>query len=313
MLKPPLLHDVPVFPKILLLVAIVIVTMIFTVVFGTMFAIPFWGSNVLNELSTMDIVNDPSTIAITKYFQIVSQLGIFIFPVLIFAFLDGRNIFSYLKMNITPRFIMVIIAALGIIFAMPLINFLAEMNMQMKLPSYLAGVEDWMRSSEDNAGKLTEVFLNVSTVTGFLVNLLMIAIIPAFGEEFLFRGVVQPLFHKWTKNIHVAVIISAFLFSAIHMQFYGFIPRFLMGVFLGYAFAWTGSLWVPVAIHFVNNGAAVILSFLFMNGQAGNQYETIGTGTAAGGTVVVSTVITAIAVYLMYFLSRKKKDLLPAL
>jgi uncharacterized protein len=282
--------------------------MIFTIVFGTLFAFPFWGTDVLDKLSAVDVSSDPSTIAMAKYFQIVSQLGMFVFPVLIFSFLDGRNVATYLKINFRPRINILLVAGIAIILAVPLINFLSEMNSKMTLPSSFAGMEHWMRDSEDKAGQLTVVFLNVTTIWGFIINLLMIAVIPAIGEEFLFRGVLQPLFHKWTKNIHAAVIVSAFLFSAIHMQFYGFIPRFLMGIFLGYSFAWTGSLWVPVFVHLVNNGTAVILSYLFTIGQSGNTYETIGTGNKAPTPVIISIVLTASAVFLLYYFSKRKRE-----
>ncbi|HNW97488.1 MAG TPA: CPBP family intramembrane metalloprotease [Bacteroidales bacterium] len=265
----------------------------------------FWGSNIMGNLASIDAA-DSSSIALQKYFQIVSQFGMFIFPVLLFAFLDGGNISSYLKINIKPSLRILILSGCCILLALPFINFLSEINMKMKLPESFAGIEQWMRESEDKAGQVTVMFLNVSTIWGFLINLFMIGIIPAVGEEFLFRGVVQPLFFKWTKNIHVAVIISAFLFSAIHFQFYGFIPRFLMGVLLGYSFVWTGSLWVPIFIHFVNNSAAVIVSYLVNNQSASNAFDTIGTGENALMPVIISIIFTTTTLFLIYQISKKK-------
>jgi uncharacterized protein len=138
--------------------------------------------------------------------------------------------------------------------------------------------------------------------------LLMIGIIPAIGEEFLFRGVLQKLFHQWTKNIHVSVILAAFLFSAIHMQFYGFIPRFMMGVMLGYVFVWSGSLWVPILIHFTNNSAAVIVSFLQGTGKADNTFDTLGTGDRAIFPVMISIILTGFLLYLIFYFEKKKKQ-----
>lgn len=307
MQNPPLLHNMHSFQKLLLLLILVIASMIFTLVFGVLIAIPIWGGDVLNKISAIDNSTDPSIITIVKYFQIVSQIGTFIIPVFIFALFDGKKVGSYLKLNVSPGFIIFILAGMSILFAAPLINYLSEWNMQMKMPSSLTGVEHWMRSSEDKAAQLTVIFLDVKTIWGFLVNILMIGILPAIGEEFLFRGIVQPLFHKWTKNIHVAVIIASFLFSAIHMQFYGFIPRFLMGVLLGYSFVWSGSLWVPVFLHFVNNTAAVIMTYLFKLGKTDNSFETIGTGDNASMQILVSIVLTSTTIFLMYYLSRRKK------
>lgn len=307
MIKPPLLHNIRAFPKLILLVALVITSIIFTLVFGVVIAVPIWGTDVLDKLSAIDNSSDPFQVAMAKYFQIISQLGMFVFPVLIFAFLDGGKIGQYLKLNILPGIFICVLSGVCILAAAPLINYISEWNMQMKLPSSLEGAEQWMRDSEDKAAQLTTLFLNVKTFWGFLINILMIGIIPAIGEEFLFRGTLQPLFHKWTKNIHVAVIISAFLFSAIHIQFYGFIPRFLMGILIGYSFVWSGSLWIPVFIHFVNNSTAVIMSYLFTIGNISNKYETIGTGDSASVPLILSLVFTALSVFLLYFLSKRKK------
>lgn len=307
MIKPPFTHNMSSFSKLLLLIALVVASMLFCLMIGILIAVPFWGNDVMSKMSMIENSTEPSIIALAKYFQIVSQIGTFMIPVIIFALLDGRKISPYLRLNVKPGFIIIVLSGFAILFAAPLINYISELNMQMKLPTSLSGVEQWMRSSEDKAGELTELFLNVNTLWGFLLNILMIGIIPAIGEEFLFRGVVQPLFHKWTRNIHIAVIISAFFFSAIHMQFYGFIPRFLMGMLLGYSFAWTGSLWIPIFLHFVNNSAAVFVSYLFHMGYIGNDYETIGTGEKAAFPVILSLVLTAAAVFLMYSISQKKR------
>jgi len=109
----------------------------------------------------------------------------------------------------------------------------------MHLPEVLSRVEIWMRNSEESAEKLTDAFLSSASWTGFLVNLLMIAVLAAVGEELIFRGILIKIFHEWTRNLHVAVIISALLFSAFHLQFYGFFARLALGLVLGYLFVWT--------------------------------------------------------------------------
>jgi membrane protease YdiL (CAAX protease family) len=200
-----------------------------------------------------------------------------------------------------------IIAAIVILTAVPLINFLAEINQQMKFPAYLSNIELWMKKSENEAMQLTNVFLNVSTINGLLINLFMIAVIPAIGEEFLFRGIIQPLFQQWSKNIHIAVILSAFLFSAIHFQFYGFIPRFMMGIILGYVFVWSGSLWVPIIVHFVNNSAAVIVSYFANKGIIDNSFETIGTGKSAFIAVLGSIIVSGVLIFMIYRFEKRKR------
>jgi len=259
-------------------------------------------------LSAIETSTDPYIILIGKYFQIVSQLGIFIIPTILFAFLDGRNIGKYLKLNAKPAFITMLFASIAIIAASPLINFIGEINQQMKLPEFMSGIEQWIRDSEDKAKILTDNFLNVTTSGGLILNLVMIAVLPAIGEEFLFRGVLQKLFNRWTKNIHLAVILAAFVFSAIHFQFYGFLPRFLMGIMLGYIFVWSGTLWAPILVHFVNNASAVIISYLSNIKIIDNSIETIGTGESASSPVLISLFLTAILLYLIYYFEKKRKE-----
>ena len=183
--------------------------------------------------------------------------------------------------------------------ALPLINEMVSVNEMMKLPEFLKGMEDWMKSAEEEAAKLTEVFMKMPTLSAFLFNLLMIALLPAIGEELLFRGRLQRLLKEWLKNIHVAIFISAFLFSALHMQFYGFLPRMFLGVLFGYLFYWSGSLWVPVCAHFINNGAAVIVAYLGQRGILGGDYENFGT-TDSAILILLSIFVTGCCLCLIY-------------
>ncbi|MCK4638890.1 MAG: CPBP family intramembrane metalloprotease, partial [Bacteroidales bacterium] len=133
---------------------------------------------------------------------------------------------------------------------------------------------------------------------GFLFNILMIAIIPGIGEEFLFRGVLLRLLKEWTKNIHWAVFISAVLFSAFHLQFYGFLPRLMLGILLGYMFVWTGSIWVPIFIHFINNAAAVIFVYIVNKSKLETNLESFGATDnlwlIIGSFLIVAVLLTVI-------------------
>ena len=305
--KFPVLHKFPVSLKIITFGAVILTCMIIILLLGILIAIPIFGSDVMQKLSQMSSSTKPDIIAIAKYFQIVSQIGTFLIPVILFAFLDGRNIGSYLKINSRPALKTMFFGAAAILASTPLINCIGELNQHMVLPSFMRGVEQWMKDSENSAGKITEAFLHTTSTSGFIINLLMIGLIPAIGEEFVFRGVLQKLFHQWTKNIHFAVILSAFLFSAIHFQFYGFFPRFFMGILLGYSFVWSGSLWIPITIHFINNSAAVIVSYFVNTGNISNSLDTIGTGDKALVPVIISIILTAGFIYFMYYYEKSKK------
>ena len=140
----------------------------------------------------------------------------------------------------------------------PFIEYTALLNSKLQLPESLSWLEHWMRESEDKATEITVSFLQMNNLYDFIINILIIALLPALGEELLFRGILQSIFIDWTKNIHWGIIITAILFSAFHFQFYGFLPRMLIGVYLGYLFVWSKNIWYPVAAHFVNNASIVI-------------------------------------------------------
>lgn len=305
--NPPILDKFPVPLKIITFGMVIFSSFILVSVFGIAASYPFFGRNVLQNLSLVGDSSDADIIAVAKYFQIVSQLGFFIVPALIFAYLDGKSTGKYLKINFTPAFKAVLLAGITIIVAVPLINYIAEINQQMSLPAAFSGIEDWMKNSESSATKLTENFLNVSTVGGLLINILMMAVMPAIGEEFVFRGVLQRLFSSWTNNVHVSIFLSAFLFSAIHFQFFGFFPRFLIGVLLGYSYIWSGSLWVPIFIHFVNNAAAVLISYLAKIDILDSSIETIGAGDSDMPAVIISTVLTTVFIFFIFYLGKRKK------
>jgi hypothetical protein len=168
----------------------------------------------------------------------------------------------------------------------------------MKLPDALRELEDWMRDAEAQAAKLTEAFMAMPTMGSFLFNMLMIAVLPAIGEEIMFRGLIQRLLKDWLGNIHIAIFISALLFSAMHMQFFGFLPRMLLGMVFGYLFYWTGSLWIPIFAHFIQNGMVVVVTYLGQQGIIGGDYENFGT---SGNVVVIllSLVISSVILFII--------------
>ena len=160
--------------------------------------------------------------------------------------------------------------------SLPVTNQLTDWNESMKLGGVFMRLEEWMKSLEEAAQTATERMLNTSTLGGLLLNLLVIAMIPAVGEELTFRGVLQQSLTRGMKNPHVAILLSAAIFSFIHFQFYGFLPRLFLGVLLGYLFYTTGSLWTSIAMHFVNNGTAVVLYYLNNKGVINVDVEHFG-------------------------------------
>lgn len=221
--------------------------------------------------------NDMANISTLKTLQFFQSLGMFILPPLLLAFLWDFKPFRYLSADQTPKMSFLLITVLLVWVASPAINLLSEWNNQIHLPVFLSDIEAAMRTMEDKAEILTQKMLKADDFYTLLLNISLIAVMPALGEEFFFRGLLQKtLSDKLGK--HWAIWVAAIVFSAIHFQFYGFIPRMLMGAAFGYLLLWTGNIWYPVLAHFVNNVTAVV--YFYQKGKNATviDAENIGTG-----------------------------------
>ncbi len=148
-------------------------------------------------------------------------------------------------------------------FAMMGFNgWLQELNQNIAFPESLKGLESLLKGMEESLEKTTKFFTNFTSFWQFLLAFLVIAVIAGIGEELIFRGLILRKLFLGTKNIHVAVWISAFIFAAIHFQFYGILPRMMLGVVFGYLYYWTGNIFVPIFAHIFNNGLIVTVMYL---------------------------------------------------
>ncbi len=260
-------------------------------------AIPLFGIGQVSGLLNGVNLGDPSAIALLKYFQTVQAIGLFIAPSFLIAWLLSGHIARYLCLDRPVRTLPLGMVILLVIVANPFINFTGALNAEMHLPSWLDGMEAWMRETEDAAQQLTEAFLKVDSFWGLLFNLGMIAVLPALGEELLFRGVIQKQLTQWTGNHHWGIWLAAALFSALHMQFYGFIPRMLLAGMFGYLLVWSGSLWLPILAHFINNAGAVIALWLIDHEKISPGIEEFGAGTNYWPYALASLVVGGIILF----------------
>lgn len=203
-----------------------------------------------------------SSIEVIKLLQLFISTGMFIVPALFFARLETKNWTAYLKFKKFP-FTLIIIAVFIMISSGPMLELSAGLNKSMKLPDFLKGLEQWMLSKELQMAEITKQMLRMNSIGVLLFNIFMLAIIPAIGEELIFRGCLQKIFAKWSGNKHIAVWVTAIVFSAIHVQFYGFLPRMLLGALFGYLLIWSGTIWIPILGHFVNNAVAVVTAYVY--------------------------------------------------
>lgn len=247
---------------------------------------------ILSDPGILKDASNPSVVAALKMMQVMQALGLFIVPTLVFAKLDSNKMMAYLGLQRKPLIYSLICAVLIMLCAQPLINWMAELNSQMPAPA-------WMHQSEKEAEEITKIFLQMNGTPDLLLNLFMIGLIPAVGEELLFRGLFQPLFHKLSNNPHLGIWLSAILFSALHMQFLGFFPRMFMGATFGYLLLWSGSLWLPIIGHFVNNAGAVFIAYMIQQNGMPQAIETVGVGQGGTLYVIVSAMLVAVLLYVV--------------
>jgi membrane protease YdiL (CAAX protease family) len=244
--------------------------------------------------------------------QIISEFGTFILPAIVFAFLASRKRLDYLSLNRLGKMSTLLLGGLLMWCALPLINIMSEWNSHMVLPPFMSSIENWMKNAQQTADKLTEAFMAHQSFSGMLVSLFMIGVLAPIAEELFFRAVLQKIMIKWTNSIHWGVWISGILFSALHFEFYGFLPRMLMGVYLGYLFVWSGSIWVPIFAHFLNNGTAVIFQYLEDRGNLPKNFDQVGTQASEWTYVVGSAVIVAVLMFLIYRIEHRKAETIPS-
>ena len=284
-----------------------VVCVILGFLLSVLIAIPVFHESGFQIISMASDIHNPANINLLKYMQIVQAIAFFLVPAWLMPIFWGEKPIQYHRLQHKPLLLLALIAVCLIISAIPFINYTELINSKMHLPSFLSGVENWMKQSEANAGSLSENFLKVSSISGLLVNLFMMAVLPALGEELVFRGVFQRIFTDWSKNYHVGIIVSAMLFSAFHMQFYGFIPRMLLGLSFGYMLVWSGNMWVPIIAHFVNNSFGVIYYYLLNKGMVGSDLQTIGSTQNSKHLAVLSFCFSLLLLFVFLKFSKNKK------
>jgi membrane protease YdiL (CAAX protease family) len=304
MKKAWLSHLTP-FAKIIFVLMLIIMGLILAVFGGFILTMIQYHADIAKAVLLLSNINDPSSLPLLKEIQILQSVLLFIVPAGIAGFLFERSASGYFGMKKIPTGSILLMILLIMMVSLPLINWMVSLNEMMKLPAIFRGMEQWMKEAEDQAAQITEAFLDVHTIGGFAVNMLMIAVIPAIGEELLFRGLFQRLFGEWFKNIHVAIFLAAFLFGAVHLQFYGLLPRMMLGVMFGYLYRWTGTLWAPIFAHFLNNGAAILVSYLSNTGVIHANYEKFGS-TDNVFLITGSVLFTGVLLYGIFMISRRK-------
>ncbi|MDX9908784.1 MAG: CPBP family intramembrane glutamic endopeptidase [Mariniphaga sp.] len=299
------------FPQLLFSGFVILVIFFSFMLLSMLLAMPLFGTDSLLQITGIADLSDPESIRVLKYFQITQSFGLFIVPSLVLAWLFHGHVAEYLLLNKKSASPSVLMVVALVFFSLPFVNFIAGWNSRMQFPASLENLEVWMKNAEERAAALLEVFLKVDSIGGLLFNLFMIAVLAGIGEELLFRGVIQRIFTSWTRSHHWGVWISAILFSALHMQFYGFVPRMLLGVMFGYLLVWSGSMWLPVIAHIFFNAISVIGIHMIDKGLLAPEFEDIGSSPGSYYLAAISLALVLLLLLLIRNENRNEKLVLP--
>lgn len=253
---------------------------------------------ILPNLNTESALAERNYVRLT---HLLSQFFTFVLPSLLVAwFFYRQRMWRYLQLVPAPALLSLMFGVMIILFSFPLTQLAYWLNQQLPLP-------DWMSSLEGQAGEAIKALMVMDSPWVLLFNITVIALLPAIGEELLFRGILQQQLEKRFGRAELAVWITAFIFSAFHLQFAGFFPRLLLGALLGYLLVWTRSLWVPIAAHFVFNGIQILGQYLL-----GEELITSDTEQALGPnwlSAFFSLLVVMGGIYLyLNWLPREEKD-----
>lgn len=191
-----------------------------------------------------------------RFVLFLNQLFLFALPAIAYAIWKYKSaMLKGLNLTYLPKGNNALYAILIVLTAFPFIMLIMWLNQQIP-------ISETMLEMEEKAAETTKYLLKMDSLGEFLFTLFIVGITPAIGEELVFRGVLQPMFERLFQNGHLAVWVTAIIFSAIHFQMQGFIPRMLLGALLGYFFFYTRNLWLPIIAHFVFNGSQVVAQFI---------------------------------------------------
>lgn len=220
-----------------------------------------WGIPAFSDPAALSNLNNPAILNPMKFLQAMYSIGLFIVPCFLFLKLAQENSFQFLKMKAVPAITSLFIVFGIMLTVQPLVELTGKWNAAFPFPEAF-GIKEWIKQAEEQGEVVTKAFLKADNAGVFLLNVFIMAFLPALGEEIFFRGMIQQYTTKAVKNVYIAIVITAIIFSAFHFQFMGFLPRMLLGIILGCIFVWSGNIWLAVFAHFLNNGAAVTLDYL---------------------------------------------------
>jgi membrane protease YdiL (CAAX protease family) len=270
--------DSSVFIQLLIFAVITVAGFVaFTFLYSFLVIMKFGASPEVMQEVMQNLSNYPELIRNVQFLQ---TLVLFIFPAILCAWLFSDNYRDYLQVDTPVCFSVMGLTILSTLVAIPFLNLTYSVNQLLVFPEPLKGLEEWIRNAEDAANAMLEKMLYVRTGWDLALNILIVCVLTGIGEEFIFRGVLQNIFGKIIRNPHIVIWTVAIVFSTIHFQFYGFVPRMLLGAYFGYLLHYTKNIWVPVLGHFTYNCSSVLIYFRYQDmPEKLKEVDTIGWGS----------------------------------
>lgn len=273
--------------------------------FGIFIVVTLIGSSLLSSITSISLLemddsskfdkSNPEMYTVLRGMLLLQFLGLFLIPSLLFSYFSDPKPAQYLGLKSPTKMGYWVVAIALLFIAIPVVEYTGVLNKQI---NFGKGIQAWAKGMEDEATKTIQFMLGTNSVSDLILNLIFIAGFAAVGEELFFRGILQRLFIKGTKSPWLGIIIAAFLFSFFHFQFFGFIPRFLLGIVLGAIYWYSGSLWVAIAAHFVYDAFIIVLVY-FNPAMVQNPEAPMVNQAYLGIAALVSAVITGLLLWWM--------------
>lgn len=279
------------------------------VIIGAIVSFGFWIAMTGRGLATMetDILN-PRYYSVIMWMQAVSTFLMFFLPVYIFALICYRNPSKFIGFNTHFNYRQVFILLAIVVLTFPLSGALAELTKMIPLPH---SWEIYFKAKEAERATQEKALININTFPRYLLSMIIIGLLPAIFEEVCFRGGIQNILTRWFKGPWIAIIITSIIFSAVHISYYGFLVRAVLGVFLGLIFYYSGSLWLSILFHFLYNGVQVTALYFSTVSINKNTKDIEGSFPLWAGVVALVLIIYAFIKFREISLLEQQKYVMP--
>ena len=236
--------------------------------FGIMMVVFLIGGIILSSLTGVSILEmsntsawdpkDPKMLTVLRAMLLMQFLGLFVVPSLLFAYFSDPQPLNYIGIRPPYKTLYYLLGVAAMLVSVPMVEYIGLINRDLPLSPE---THKWVQSMEDEAARTLQAMLADTSITALIINVVFIAAFAGIGEELFFRGIIQRLFIKATRSPWAGIIITAILFSFFHFQFFGFIPRFLLGALLGAIYWYSGSIWPAIVAHFIYDAFFIILAY----------------------------------------------------